>query len=147
MMLNIFFFTIFLIGIIQVYILSNMEDYYTKLQNDVIKRIINDNKNLPKKVESSNTSIETLIQYFNLFTLFIVLIGLITPYWYIFGTLFVIISIGNHIHSKYEVNDVTILKGGVNTSLKKLKIITYVTLIIKVISFFGLGIIYFQGLI
>jgi hypothetical protein len=149
-MLDIFFFIIFIIGILEVYILSNIESYYTKLQNDVIKRIINSNNkdpknfNIPKK---EYTSIETIIQYFNLFTLFIILIGLITPFWYIFLSLFIIIIFSNYIHTIYEINGSTLKKGGVNNSLHKLKMITYISLVIKVIVFIGLGLSYFHGLL
>lgn len=142
-MLNIFFFLVFLIGILEIYILSNVESYYTKLQNNVIKKIIGNSKDDDK----DTITVETLVQYFNLFTILIVLIGLITPYWYIFGSLLILIGSTNYLHSKYEINDVSINKGGINTSLKKLKVITYIDLIIKSLSFFGLGILYFQELI
>ena len=143
--LNTFFFIIFILGIFEVYILSNIEEYYNRLQSDVIKKIID--PSYTKKEEESKKNVEVVLQYFNLVSSFFILIGLLTNYWYIFLSLFILMNIGNYLQSKYELTSLVVNKGGVNKSLKRLKSITYVTMIIKVIGLFGVGILYFHEFI
>jgi hypothetical protein len=136
MILDTYFFILFLLGILQFYILSSIPDHYKKMQSNLLKSIVN------KKVQIIQDKGDELIQYFNLATQLFMIIGILTPYWYIFISSMVIISVGNKI-----LNTIKLSPENINKSLNFSIFITYFIVIIKIITLLGMSISHFHSLI
>lgn len=137
-MLDIYFFILFILGVFQLYILSNIEQYYKQLQTNLLKRIFDSETDIKENIEST-----AIIEYYNMITHFVIIIGMITPYWPYFLLLYSLIYIGNLIQNGVKITS----NNQLNKSLKFSKKITYLIIFLKVLGMFGLGILYFHGLL
>ena len=129
----------FVLGMFQLFILFNIGSYFKQLQINLIKEITN-----PGQIHKIDS--EAIIQYFNLLSHFFIIIGFLTPYWYIYLSLIILITIGNSLSNKYKVKSDK--KGEqITKTIKRSKIITYFVVIIKTIVLFGISLMYYHGYI
>ena len=143
MWIDIYVFIVFLLGIIQLYVLLNISGYYEKLQLSILKKIIN------SKSKAKNKHKE-FIRIFNTTTHVFMMIGILTPYWYILLSLLIVVTIGNLLDKKFKrIEHSSNISKGVQLVkyIKKSMFISYLIISIKVIIMMGLGIIYYHGII
>lgn len=143
MWIDIYIFIVFLLGIIQLYVLLNISGYYEKLQLSILKKIIN-SKSKPKNKHKE------FIRIFNTTTHVFMMIGILTPYWYILLSLLIVVTIGNLLDKKFKrIEHSSNISKGVQLVkyIKKSMFISYLIISIKVITMMGLGIIYYHGII
>lgn len=143
MWIDIYIFIVFLLGIIQLYVLLNISGYYEKLQLSILKKIIN-SKSKPKNKHKE------FIRIFNTTTHVFMMIGILTPYWYILLSLLIVVTIGNLLDKKFKrIEHSSNISKGVQLVkyIKKSMCISYLIISIKVIIMMGLGIIYYHGII
>lgn len=135
----------FLLGILQVYFLLTINSYYNQLQINLINKISNPNKTY--KIENEN-----IMKNINLVTNLFIIIGVLTPLWYVYSLLIVILSLGSIFDIKEDILNsppkLNNTKGDqIISYIKRSKIISYISLGAKVISMVGIGIMYFHGYI
>ena len=143
MWIDIYIFIVFLLGIIQLYVLLNISGYYEKLQLSILEKIIN-SKSKPKNKHKE------FIRIFNTTTHVFMMIGILTPYWYILLSLLIVVTIGNLLDKKFKrIEHSSNISKGVQLVkyIKKSMFISYLIISIKVIIMMGLGIIYYHGII
>lgn len=135
----------FVLGILHMYILFNMGEYYRNLQLVEIKKLLN------TEVEHSSTN---LYQYFNLITYVFILIGFITPYYTIYCALTVYLCIGEFlkkdIHKRAKENSYghRPSKGkNILRYIKRTRIIFYTMVIAKISIMFGFGLLYMHNIL
>lgn len=135
----------FLLGILQVYFLLTINSYYNQLQINLINKISNPNKTY--KIENEN-----IMKNINLVTNLFIIIGVLTPLWYVYSLLIVILSLGSIFDIKEDILNsppkLNNTKGDqIISYIKRSKVISYISLGVKVISMVGIGIMYFHGYI
>lgn len=143
MWIDIYIFIVFLLGIIQLYVLLNISGYYEKLQLSILEKIIN-SKSKPKNKHKE------FIRIFNTTTHVFMMIGILTPYWYILLSLLIVVTIGNLLDKKFKrIEHSSNISKGVQIVkyIKKSMFISYLIISIKVIIMMGLGIIYYHEII
>jgi len=136
MILDVYFFLLFILGIIQSYILTTVPDLYKRIQDNLLKSIVN--KKWDVYVEREDIS----IQYFNLISKLFLSIGILTPYWFIFLPTFILVFLGNYIQSKHKISPKKL-----NKTIFVSKLITYTIIIIKTITLIGMSVSYYHSLI
>ena len=136
MILDIYFFIIFVLGILQIYVLANSGEYFRQIKTNVIKKIIN------PKLDFKDLNVDIAIQYFNLITHFFILVGLITNYWYYFLIMYIFVYSSSYLQDKYSSKN-----GSMTKTFKSSKVMTYTTIFLKIVGLFGLSLMYFHGLL
>lgn len=138
----------FIFGIVQMYLLFNIGNYYRQLRINLIKKATNTNTNTDQV--NNKTQSDIVIQYFNLLSNFLILIGLLTPFWYIYLSLILIILLSDYIENKYKSTKLPIGNNRGDLIIKYInrsKVSTYLIMSIKTIVMVGVGLVYFHGYI